>query len=392
MFRTMDDFDFRGKRVLVRIDINAPLVDGRVQDCLRIRESAKTLRELSNDGAGVVVLAHQGRKNGSDYLESLEQHAEILNKYVGKKINYVDDLIGSNALDHIKNLKYGEIILLKNVRSLDEEVDSKTPEEHANGILVKTLSPLFDVFVNDAFSAVHRSHESLVGFIPVLPSCAGRLMEKEYVSISSILKEPKHPFTAVFGGNKPEDVIGVVENLLSRRIVDRILLGGLVGSIFIFVRNGENVDGEYSDEVDEILRKYGDKIFLPLDLAFEENGKRVEIDTDNLSNDRSFFDIGEKTIKLFEEEISKSLTIVMKGPMGMFEDKNFSKGTKKVLEAIANSSGFTVLGGGHTSSLPEVFRIPLEKFSHVSVAGGAFIRLLSGEKLPVIEALKKYCN
>jgi len=393
MFRTMNDFNFHGKRVLLRTDVNAPLINGKVKDCLRIKKSSETLRELSDKGAKVTVLAHQGRKHGNDYLEDMEQHANILSRHIGKKVKYVHDLMGEDAKKEIKNLKNEEILLLKNVRSLDEEVENKTPEEHSKGILVRTLSPFFDIFVNDAFSASHRSHESLVGFIPVLPSCAGRLMEKEYLNISRILKEPKHPAVIALGGNKPEDIIGVMKNLLGKGIADKILLGGVIGNFFIAVEKNLKINNtEKLKDASKILEEYKDKIYLPKDLALEENGKRVERDVDKLPNNKSFFDIGEKSIELYKKEISRSSTVIMKGPMGMFENDIFAKGTKEILKAISRSKGFTILGGGHTSSLPETFGIPLEKFSHVSVAGGAFIRLLSGEKLPVIEALKKYCN
>ena len=390
MFRTMDDFDFHGKNVLVRTDINAPIIDGRVQDCLRIKKSSETLRELSGKGAKVTVLAHQGRKYGKDYLESMEQHAKILSRHIGKNVKYVHDLMGEEAKKEIKNLKNGEILLLKNVRSLDEETETKTPTEHSKGALVKALSPLFDMFVNDAFSASHRSHESLVGFIPVLPSCAGRLMESEYRNISKILKNPEHPSTIILGGNKPEDVIEVMKGLISRNVVDKFLLGGLIANLFLAVEKNLKINKELTkfNDIKYLLKKC--EIYLPVDLAFEKDGKRIEAEVDDLPSNELFLDIGEKTIKKYKEEIFKASTIVMKGPMGMIENNIFAKGTKEILEAMSRSKGFTLLGGGHTSSLPEIFGIPLEKFSHVSVAGGAFIRLLSGKELPVIKALEEY--
>lgn len=396
--KTLDDFDFSGKNVLVRLDINAPVEKRRVQDCLRIRKSCRTLRELSQKGARITILAHQGRKDDKDYTPRMDQHASILSRHLNKTVNYVDDLLGETAKKSIKNLKNGEIILLRNVRSLDEETKNKSPEEHSREKLVRTLAPLFDIFVNDAFSAAHRSHASLVGFIPILPSAAGRLMKEELENDTKIIKHAKHPDILLLGGAKPDDVIDVIESLAPKEQIDKILTAGVIGELFLVasdVNIGETEKwlkrGGFLDRLKDVkllLEKYHDKILFPEDLAFKTDKGREEFPKEQFPIDALSYDIGPKTIKKYSEIIGKSRAFLMKGPPGIYEEKGFDRGTIKILRAIEQSNAFSVLAGGHTSALVEKYRI--KNISHVSVGGGAFIRLLTGKKLPVVEALKKY--
>ncbi|MEM0329143.1 MAG: phosphoglycerate kinase, partial [Nitrososphaerota archaeon] len=281
-FKTLDDVDVRGKVVIVRADLNSPIdpQTGMIQDNERIQAHAETLKELAEKGARVVVLAHQGRKGDPDFLP-LEQHAKLLSKHVGKPVKYVPDLIGEKAVEAVKSLRSGEILLLENVRILDEETAEKSPEEHARGALVSKLSGLADLFVLDAFSAAHRAHASIVGFAAVLPTVAGRVMERELKALSEIL-EKRSSMILFMGGNKPDDCIKVIEALLSRRKPEiKILLSaGILGQLFL-ASEGRNL-GEPSmayirkkgfepliGKVRDLAAKLGDRLRKPIDVAYE---------------------------------------------------------------------------------------------------------------------------
>ncbi len=369
MLPTMDDFDFTGKSVIVRVDINSPLEPDtlRIMDNWRIKKVIPTLKELKEKNARVIVLAHQGRPGKWDFT-SLEQHAEEISKLMGEEIKYVDDVYGEKAINEIEKLERGEILLLDNVRKCSEEMEKKDAEEHAKAEMVQKLAKYGDAFVNDAFAAAHRKHCSLLGFIPVLPSFAGRLMQKEVEMVEKLLKEAERPRLFIFGGGKYENAIDVIEKLLEDGKADKIMLGGMPANAFLAA------EGKYEMEVDEkvkrILDKYREKLILPVGTI---DGK----------------DIDEESIKIFKEEISNAASIFISGPMGVFEEEKYSRGTKEILKAIASSKAFSMAGGGHTAAA--INRLGLEeKFSYVSTGGGALERMLMGERLPAIEALIKF--
>jgi len=401
-FLTMNDFNFKGKTTILRVDINSPYDEekGRIEVSERLVESAKTIKELSEKKAKVVVLAHQGRKGSPDFI-TLEQHANILSKLVGKKVKYVNDIIGEKAVNSIRSLKNGEIVLLENVRFLDEETIEKSPEEHSRGRLVMTLSPLADVFVNDAFSAAHRSHASLVGFTPVLPSVAGRIMEREVTLIKGIIttmKISKHD-TFLLGGAKPEDPLNIMEYMLKQGTLENVLLSGIIGELFL-IADGYELGKPTVDfleekgylkclpQVKKVLRKYRDNISMPIDVAIDVYGKRAEMNVEDLPISARIMDIGRKTLETYEKVISESVTVGMKGPPGVYEKRGFEVGTKIVLEAVGRSKAISLVGGGHTLSAMKKLGINKDMFSHVSLGGGALITYLSGKKLPAIEALE----
>ncbi|RLJ03182.1 MAG: phosphoglycerate kinase [Candidatus Aenigmatarchaeota archaeon] len=396
-FNTMDDFEFKGKYVILRVDINSPVIDGKVQDSMRIRRHSLTIKELIEKGARVTVIAHQGRKGDKDFTD-LDQHAHLLSKHVGRDIIYVDDIYGDVAKEEIKSLKDGDCILLKNLRYLDEEVQEKSPEEHSKSEMIQELYPLFDFFINDAFSAAHRSHMSMVGFVPVLKSIAGRVMESEIKSIERVTENVKHPALLIVGGSKPDEVIDVMKALLPRKEVDNVLTGGVVGELFLIAAGydlGKKMEWleekghmKRMDEIKELFHLFRNKIQIPQDLAFDMNGKRVEKRVEFLPVDCNSFDIGSETVKAYKEMIKKARTITMKGPMGEFEDERFGKGTLEILRAIKRSHAFSLLGGGHTSMLLKHFKLDEKGIGYVSIAGGALIKMLSGEKLPAVEALR----
>lgn len=400
-FFTLEDFELKGKNVLVRVDLNSPYKkdEKKVEDCERIREHAKTIKYLIERKAKVVVLAHQGRKGDEDFI-SLKQHAELLGKHLGKEVKFVDDIIGEKAIKEIKNLSEGEVLLLENVRFLEEESEEKSMEEHASGKLVKTLSPLFDFFVQDAFSASHRSHASIVGFPFVLPSAAGKIMEKELSSLSKVM-ESLGINVFVLGGAKPDDCLNMMEYFFEKKpeCIEKVLSCGVVGEIFLAAK-GYNLGSEtlrfftqkgfmkLIPKARELLEKYEMEIEVPLDLAFEENGERVEVSVKELPINSLILDIGSETIRKYVEIIRNARTVVVKGPAGVYEKKGFEIGTKEILEALASSRAFSLIGGGDTSVAIEKLGIEKEKFSYISLGGGALITFLSGKPMPGIEALK----
>jgi phosphoglycerate kinase len=400
-FLTMDDIDFGGKTTLVRVDFNSPLDPNTkmIQDDSRIRAHAPTIKELSEKGARVVVLAHQGRPGDPDF-STLEEHAKILSKILGKTpVRYVNDILGEKAQSAIRQLKNGEILVLENVRVFPGETDKKTVEEHAKSELVTRLAPLAQVFVNDAFAAAHRAHASTVGFTPVLPTVAGRLMEKELDALERATKTRAKPCVYVLGGAKADDAEKISEYVLGQGIADQVITGGVIANLFLEaagrdlgVKNRDYLRAkdleQYVPQIKEILKKYGGRVVLPDDLAVEVGGKRREIDVSKLPTDRLIFDIGSKSIAKYSDIIGKAKTIVLNGPMGVYEKDEFLAGTKRVFEAIAKSKAFSIAGGGHTVAALEKLGL-IQGISYVSSGGGALMEYLSGKKLPAVEALQK---
>jgi len=396
-FRTLDDFDAKGKTVLLRIDVNATIIGGKVQDSERFTAHSQTVRELAKKGAKIVILAHQGRAGDADFT-TLEQHAQILGKHCRKSIKYVSDVLGENAQNHIKKLKEGKIIMLENTRFLAEETLDKN---FSQTLFVKMLSPLCDVFVNDAFSASHRSQTSLVGFCETLPSYAGRVMQKEFESISKALSGMERPNVYVLGGAKPDDVFKLMKRALENGSVDLILTSGVIGELCL-VAKGINLGSKRAwlkekgfdallPEVQKLVQAHGGKIETPVDVAFaDKDGIRVEIPVDEIAQlNGQIFDIGSKTAKRYADALKGAKTVYVKGPLGAFEQPAFELGTHTVFKAIESSKAFTLAGGGHTLVAMEKFGVNKKKISHLSIAGGALVAMLQGEPLPAVEALKK---
>ena len=399
-YLTLDDVKVKGKVVLVRVDFNSEVdpETKKVMSDVRIRAHAETtIKELAEKGAKVVVLAHQGRKGDPDFIP-LKQHAEILGKILKCSVQYVDDVYGEKAKKAIKNLKSGEILVLDNVRSFAGETKEGTPADHAKTELVQNLAPLADLFVNDAFAAAHRGHVSMIGFTAVLPSVAGRIMERELKSLSRILEKPEKPCLFILGGAKADDSLEISKYVLSNSIADYVLTGGVVSQVFL-VAKGYNLGKqnmaflekkelmELVPGIKELMQKYPKKIMTPDDLGIEVNGKRKEISVDKLPTEHSIFDIGAKTIASYGKLVASAKSIVFSGPMGVYENKEFAVGTKMVFEEIAKSKAFSLAGGGHTISALQEFGLS-SKISYVSTAGGALIEFLMGKKLPGVVALE----
>jgi len=395
-FFTIDDFEVAGKTVLFRADINSVVINGKVQMKERIEENAKTIRELSDKKAKVVILAHQSRADRADFM-TLEQHAQLLRNFID--LQYIDDIIGPAARDAIKKLRDGQVLLLENVRMLAEETLTKSPEEHAKSIFVRTLSPLADIYINDAFSVAHRSHASVVGFPMLLDAGIGRLVEKELASLRRSVHNIKRPCIYVLGGVKPEEVFDIMEFTLRREKVTHILTTGNVGTIFLYARGiiepgkEEKADEQFIENLaraKKILKLGGDKIMCPEDVAVEICGKREEIPVEVLKPEQEIYDIGERTSKRYADEIKVAKTVVMKGPAGLYENEEFSKGTGELLRALSTSEAYSLIGGGHTSAAMSTLGIKKTAHTHVSLAGGAFLQYLLEKGLPGIEVLKRH--
>ncbi len=398
-YHTLEDFNFKDKTVLLRVDINCPLNKEtlKIINDARIRRIIPTVRELMGKMAKLIILAHQSRKGKWDFT-SLEQHAGILSKNLGYPVKYVDDVIGDDAKKAIKELKSGEALLLGNVRSLDSETAKLDMFEHSEGELVKELAPLIDYYVCDAFGAAHRSQCSLVGFQSKVPSASGRLMAKEDYALSVIFGNPRRPSVFVIGGAKFGDASDMIDHVLGSGLADTILLVGLAGNAFLLAR-GVDI-GEASKEVlkDELtpenlqaakdtMAKYGQKILLPVDVAVERDGKRVSVLVGDLPSKEAALDIGDETIEKFGKVLQSSKTSFMSGPSGVYEKEGFGVGTKGLMEAMIASKGQSVIGGGHTVGAADTFELT-DSFSYVSTGGGALETFLLGEPLPVFEALK----
>jgi phosphoglycerate kinase len=396
----MDDVDLESKIILLRIDINAPYdpKSGTIYDSERIRAHAQTIKELSDKSAKVVVLAHQGRRGDLDFIP-LNQHAVLLSKHTGKPIIYVDDVVGEKAVKAINKLEEGEVLLLDNVRFLEDETIKRNAEEHAESNIVRSLSPLADLFVNDAFSVAHRSHASIVGFTARLLSAAGRVMERETESCEKALK-PERPNIFVLGGAKPDDCVEIMEHMFKKGVLDKALTCGLLGQLFL---EAHGVDlGQASREflkkkgflnlvptLKDLGNEYSDRIEYPLDVAEEVDGARVERSLDELPCRGLIMDIGVKTVDRYRESLKNAKSIVVKGPAGVYEKKGFDVGTRLLLEEIKKSKGYTLIGGGDTSSAISRLSFKPEDFSSVSIAGGALITYLSGKDIPGVKALRE---
>jgi len=399
-YNTLDDFDVENKTVLLRVDFNMPLDKNtfEILDTTRIKRALPTINELVENNAKTVILAHQGRQGSWDFI-SLEQHAKALENLLGKPVKYVDDVFGEEAQNAIKNMQNGEVLLLGNVRKFDGETEKKSADEHAQSELIQNLFPLADIFVNDAFAAAHRPQCSLIGFTPLLPSCAGRLMEKELTTLEEIVANPEKPSVFLFGGAKFSDVVVTIERLLENKTADKIILTGLPANAFLKAegvnlgdKNEEMLSKEGTpenyEEIKQLLAKYKDNIYLPKDFAIEENTNRNEIDTSELPTSYNLFDIGEKSIEYFKDIIDDAKTVFLSGPCGVFENPLFMKGTEEIFKFVADIGAFSIVGGGHTVAAVEKLGLD-EKMSHISTGGGSLEKFMMGEKLPVVEALKQ---
>jgi len=405
--RPIEALDYKGKTVLLRVDINSPIdpVTKKIVNENRIKKSIPTIKYLLDQGAKLAIIAHQGDTLDYHNLIPMEEHAQKLSALLGIEVKYIDDVCGPAAQEAVKALKPGEAILLGNLRYLTEEVSTfedavkLKPEEMLNTYLVRSLAPLVDCYVNDAFAAAHRNAPSMVAFQELLPTAGGKLLIDEIEALTKVMEMPEKPSVFVLGGLKISDAFGMMKQVLQNGTADKILACGVTGEIMLMAQGislGPKKEKFIKDRsldvflapAKEYLKDYPDKIVVPLDLAYEKDGKRCEATVAELPLDEMFMDIGEKTIEIFKGIIESAGTIFVNGPAGVYENKLFENGTREIWNAIANAKGYSVIGGGDTVSAASRF-IDLKKINYVCTAGGAMVRFLSGKKLPLIEAMKK---
>lgn len=396
---TLDDINVENKKVLVRVDMNSPVDSGRGEllDISRIVEHSVTIKELVERKAAVVVISHQGRPLDRDFV-SLSLHSRVLSKLLGVDVKFVEDVIGPEARRAIEKLEPGEVLVLENTRLLAEDTIEAPPEVHARSFLVSKLAPYFSYFVNDAFATCHRSQASIVGFPLVLPSVAGRVLERELRALNKIVELNERPKIFVLGGAKLDDTIKVIKYIVESKIADEVLTTGLVSVLFLVAKgvkvpkDVENIvlnkiSRELFNEARNLIAKHK-TIKIPIDFIVEDRGAISVSHASSLTGVPK--DIGPSTIEYYVNKLLKSRVIVMRGPAGVIEDPRFRVGTDALVKAALESGAYTVFGGGHfismVSRLPEDLR---SRIGHVSTAGGALLYFLSGEKLPGLEALAR---
>ena len=392
-FLTIDDFNLKGKTVFLRVDMNCPIDNEtlEISGTKRIEETVETIDSLKE--SKIVMASHQGRVGNKDYT-SMEKHAMVLEKLINRKIKYVDDVIGTAAQNVIKKLNDGEILLLDNLRLCAEENYEFSGSDAEKTLMVQRLSKLLDVCVLDSFPSAHRSHPSIVGFPYVLPSCAGRLVEREVKKLDEIMSITKAPHVIVLGGKKVDDRLEAIRLLIENQRASNVLLTGLIGNVFLRAQGrirsslGIKREQEIVAKAHTLIGEFPDVFSTPVDVAIEQNGNRVELDIRELNKDDQIFDLGPKTIEHYSKIISGAGTVFISGPAGFFEKEGYDYGTKALLEAVSNSMATTIVSGGHLTSALKKFGLA-EKITHISTAGGALVRYLTGTKLPMIQSLEE---
>ena len=404
--KTLEEAQVEGKTVLCRVDINQPVdrEKGTLKSINRLAACVPTVKELADKGAKVVLLAHQGSDIEYKNYYTTRPHAKVLGELLGREVKWIDDVCGPAARSEIQKLQNGGILLLDNVRFVAEEqtlFEMKlrlTHAQQAKTLLVEKLAPLADLYVCDAFAAAHRDQPSLCGFEQVLPSYMGRLFEKEFCTVSQVMEAPARPCVFVLGGAKISDAFLMMKTVLERGVADQILTGGLVSNIFLAALGKETGQGslnfiinanygDYLEKAKGLYAQYGKKITLPEDLAWVENGARREAAIGEIPADIAAVDIGGNAAKTYREAILNAKTVFVNGPMGVFEQAPSEAGTKAVWQALADTEAHTVLGGGDSITATEKYGLT-DKMGYICTGGGALIRFLTGEELPVVKALR----
>ncbi|PHD76512.1 phosphoglycerate kinase [Bacillus sp. AFS043905] len=388
--KSIKDIELKGKRVFCRVDFNVPMQDGKISDDTRIKAALPTISYLTEQGAKVILASHLGRPKGQVVEElRLAPVAERLSELSGKDVQKAEEAYGETVQSIIENMQNGEILLLENVRFYPGE--EKNDQE-----LAKSFAALADVYVNDAFGAAHRAHASTEGIAHHLPAVAGLLMEKELSVLGKALSNPERPFTAIIGGAKVKDKIGVIENLLEK--VDHLIIGGGLGYTFIKAQGHEIGNSLLEEDKIELAKSFiesakekGVKLHLPIDAVvtaeFSPDAETENVDIDAIPSDKMALDIGPKTSELFADVIKSSKLVIWNGPMGVFEFDKFANGTKTVAQALAEANDtYSIVGGGDSAAAAEKFGLA-EKMSHISTGGGASLEFMEGKELPGVVAL-----
>ena len=389
--KTVKDIDLKGKKVFVRCDFNVPMDENQnITDNTRIKAALPTIKYLLEQNCKIILASHLGRPKGEVKPEySLKPVAKELSKLLGKEVIMANDVIGEDATTKAENLKEGEILLLENVRFHKEETDND-PE------FAKKLASMAEIFVNDAFGTAHRAHASTTGIADYIPGVSGFLIEKELKFLGNAVNNPERPFVAILGGAKVSDKIGVIDSLLEK--VDTLMIGGGMAYTF-FKAQGYNVGNSLCEvektglalEAMEKAKSKGVKLLLPIDTKI---GKEFKPDTESktvawteIPDDWEGFDIGEKTIEMFKNELKTAKTVIWNGPLGLFEFDQFAIGTNEIAKTLAELDATTIIGGGDSAAAVEKAGLA-DKMTHISTGGGASLEFLEGKKLPGIECLQ----
>lgn len=384
--KTVKDIDIKGKRVLMRVDFNVPMADGKVTDDKRIKASLPTIQYVLDQGASLVLMSHLGRpKSASDSEFSLRAASEVLASLLGKPVKMASDCVGPEVEKIAKALKPGEVLMLENTRF-------HAGEEKNDLDLAKQMAALGDVYVNDAFGSAHRAHSSTEGVAHFLPAVSGFLMEQELEYLGRAVSNPEHPYIAILGGAKISDKILVVETLLSK--CDKLIVGGGMANTFLAAK-GYNmqdslVEAGSVETAKAIMSKAGDKLLLPVDAViadkFEADANSKVVDVDKVPAGWRIMDIGPKSISAFKAALNGARLIVWNGPMGVFEMPKFAEGTFAIAKLLAESGATTVIGGGDSASAVKKAGVA-KQMTHVSTGGGASLEFLEGKELPGVAAL-----
>jgi len=384
--KMLTDLDVKGKKVLVRVDFNVPISDGKVGDDTRIQAALPTIKYLLENDAAVILCSHLGRPKGEpDPAFSLKPVADYLGTLLDVPVKFAEDCVGETAQKAAEDLAPNEVLVLENTRFHAGE-KANDPE------MAKELASLADLFVNDAFGSAHRAHASTAGVADYLPAAAGFLLEKEIKYLGNAIAEPERPFVAILGGAKVSDKIGVIDNLIKK--ADRILIGGGMANTFFKAQGYAMADSLVEDEVldtaKELLDMAGGKLVLPVDVviadAFDANAADKIMDVGDVPAGWRILDIGPRTVEAFSDIIKKAGTVVWNGPMGVFELDKFAKGTFEVAKAIAESDATGIVGGGDSASAIKKSGLE-DKITHISTGGGASLEMLEGKMLPGLAAL-----
>lgn len=384
--RTIRDFHpLAGKRVLMRVDFNVPLKDGKITDDTRIRGALPTIRYALSHGASVVLMSHLGRPKGVDLSQSLRPAAARLAELLGQDVAFAEDCIGADAEAKAKALRNGEVLLLENLRFHREE-EKNDPE------FAKKLAVLGDLYVDDAFGSAHRAHASVEAVAHFLPAAAGFLMEKEVDYLGRALAKPDRPFVAILGGAKISDKLPVINNLLP--LVDKLLIGGGMANTFLKAEGYELgdslVEESALDQARDLLAHCSGKLMLPVDVvvanAFSNDAARAEVTIGQIRPGWRALDIGPHTVAQYESALETARMVVWNGPMGVFEFPNFAGGTVAIAKAVAASGATSIIGGGDSVAAVEQSGVA-DKISHISTGGGASLEFLEGKQLPGVAVL-----
>ena len=384
--KTIKDIDVKEKRVLVRVDFNVPIQDGKVEDDTRIKAALPTIEYLLDKNAALILTSHLGRPKGKiDPALSLLPVAEYLDQLLDTKVNFVEDCLGEKPKKAVKDLEFGEVLLLENTRFHEGEKQND-PE------MAKELAGLADLFVNDAFGTAHRSHASNVGVAQFLPAVAGFLLEKEIKYLGKTIRNPDHPFVSILGGAKVQGKIKVIRNLIEK--VDKILIGGGIANTFFLAKGYQMGDSLVEEDViglaEELIKEAGDKLILPKDVViadgFKNDAEKKTISVSDVPQGWQILDIGHETINAYGEIIQKAKTVVWNGPMGVFEFQNFAAGTFGLAELLSESKATSIVGGGDSASAIRKAGLA-NQVTHISTGGGASLQMLQGEILPGLDAL-----